>query len=82
MGLTWFQEAHPARIGLMTGLFSNASRVSALLAAPIIGVTASYFSTYRGSIFVAVTMVLIGSAILMYVLQRPGQNQISTEHEI
>ncbi|MGR9138695.1 MFS transporter (plasmid) [Rhizobium leguminosarum] len=72
-GLTWFQELHPTKVGLMTGLFSNASRVSAILSAPILGATASYFSSYRGPLLAAVAMVVMGSAILIYVARKQSQ---------
>ncbi len=65
MGLAWFQEIHPAKIGFMTGLFSNASRLSALVAAPVIGMSTLYFASYRGPILVAAIMVLAGGLILL-----------------
>jgi SET family sugar efflux transporter-like MFS transporter len=65
MGLAWFQEIHPAKIGFMTGLFSNASRLSALAAAPVIGMSTLYFASYRGPILVAAIMVLAGGLILL-----------------
>jgi len=74
VGLTWFQDMVPSRTGLMTGLFSNISRLSGLFAAPIMGILAAYFSTYRAPIVAGSVMLVVALAILTFAMREKSDD--------
>ncbi|NQX14020.1 MFS transporter [Microbacteriaceae bacterium VKM Ac-2855] len=68
IGMTWFQSLMPARPGLATGLFMNASRIASLGTAPLIAATAAATHSYQPVSWLA--LALLSPAVMILLLFR------------